>query len=351
MNQNCSIMINNRPIGNAHPPYVIAELSGNHNGSLQRAFAFLERMQKTGVDAVKLQTYTADTITIDHDGPEFQLHSGLWAGRTLYDLYQEAHTPWEWHEPLFRRARELGLTLFSTPFDFTAIDLLQSLDAPAYKIASLELIDLPLIARAAQTGKPLILSTGAATLSQIAEAVMTARNHGCQEIAILKCTSEYPAPPEEINLRTIPFFKELFDTVIGLSDHSLGIAVPVAAVSLGASMIEKHVTLDRAEGGVDSAFSLDPEELEQMIAQCRTAWQALGTVHIGPTAGETNAVANRRSLYVVRDMVENEPFSVENVRSIRPGHGLPPKHLPEIIGRRARRTLRKGTALKWEDIQ
>jgi N-acetylneuraminate synthase len=345
------ITIAGRRIGPGHPPYVIAEMSGNHNGDINRAFALLEAAKTAGADAVKLQTYTADTITIDHNGPGFRIEGGLWNGRTLYDLYREAHTPWDWHPRLFARARDLGITVFSSPFDSTAIEFLETLGAPAYKIASFEIVDLPLVQRAAKTGKPLIISTGIASLGEIGEAVEAARATGSREIALLHCTSGYPTPPEDSNLRTIPNLADAFGVVAGLSDHTPGTAVPVAAVVLGASLIEKHFTLRRADGGPDAAFSLEPEELTELVANCRTAWTALGKVNYELEASEKGNKTFRRSLYAVKDIPAGAPLTTENVRSIRPGYGLPPKHLPEILGRRAGRAIARGTPLSWSLLE
>lgn len=339
-----------RPIGPGHPPYVIAEMSGNHNGDLNRAYALLEAAKRAGADAVKLQTYTADTITIDHDGPGFRLEGGLWHGRTLYDLYREAHTPWAWHAPLFSRARELGLHIFSSPFDATAVDLLESLDAPAYKIASFEIVDLPLIRRVARTGKPMIISTGMASLGEMGEAVAAAREAGAKQIALLHCTSGYPTPPEEANLATIPHLAAAFGTVVGLSDHTPGSAVPIAAVTLGAAIIEKHFTLARADGGPDAAFSLEPDELKTLVDGCRIASAALGAVRYDLSPSEAGNISLRRSLYVVADMAAGEAFTEKNVRSIRPGHGLPPKYLPLILGKRSARALKRGTPLGFAAV-
>lgn len=338
------VSIDGRIIGPGQPPYLIAELSGNHNGDLGRAIAMVEAAKKAGADAVKLQTYTADTITIDHDGPGFLLQGGLWAGRTLHDLYREAHTPWEWHEPLFARARSLGLTIFSSPFDETAVDLLERLDAPAFKIASFELIDLPLIRRAARSGKPLIMSTGLANLGEIAEAVEAA---GEVPLALLHCVSGYPTPPEDCNLRTIPHLAEAFGVTAGLSDHTNGVAVPIAAVVMGATIIEKHFTLSRADGGVDSDFSLEPAEFKAMADAVRTACAAIGRVDYGVKPSEAGGRDYRRSLYVVADIDAGGVLTVENIRSIRPGFGLLPKHLPDVLGRRAARPLRRGEPLDW----
>ncbi len=345
------ITIAGRRIGSGHPPYVIAEMSGNHNGDIERAFALLAAAKKAGADAVKLQTYTADTITIDHDGPGFRIEGGLWNGRTLYDLYEKAHTPWDWHSRLFARARELGIALFSSPFDPTAVDLLEKLEAPAYKIASFEIVDLPLIRRVARAGRPMIVSTGMANLREIGEAVEAARAAGCREIAVLHCTSGYPTPPEDSNLRTIADLAATFDVVTGLSDHTRNIAVPIAAVALGASLVEVHLTLRRADGGEDAEFSLEPEELAEMIGGCRTAWTALGKINYELEASEKSNKTFRRSLYAVQDIPAGGRLTAENVRSIRPGYGLLPKHLPDVLGRRAGRAIARGTPLSWSLLE
>ncbi|MGQ9371560.1 pseudaminic acid synthase [Azospirillum sp. A39] len=339
------IAIAGRAIGPGHPPYVIAELSGNHGGELRRALALIEAAKTAGADAVKLQTYTADTITLDHDGPGFRLEGGLWAGRTLHDLYREAHTPWDWHPALFAHARSLGLTIFSSPFDATAVDLLERLDAPAFKIASYEIVDLPLIRRAARSGRPLIVSTGLATLGEIAEAVEAA---GGVPLALLHCVSGYPTPVEDCNLRTIAHLGAAFGVPAGLSDHTQGVAVPVAATALGAAVIEKHLVLSRADGGVDSAFSLEPAEFKAMVEAVRTAHAALGRVNYALEPSEAGGRDYRRSLYVVADVAAGEALTPANVRSIRPGFGLPPKHLPAVLGRRAARALRRGEPLRWD---
>ena len=348
---NRSIQIAGRAIGPDHEPYVICELSGNHNGSLDRALELLDAAAATGADAIKIQSYTPDTITIDHDGAGFRIEGGLWDGRNLYDLYGEAQTPFEWHEALFTRARELGVTLFSSPFDESAVDLLASLDAPAYKIASFEVIDLPLIAYVAARRKPMIISTGMANLDEIGEAVRTARENGCDEIVLLHCVSSYPAPDEQSNVRTVPDLAERFGVVTGLSDHTFGSAVAVASIALGASVVEKHFTLRRADGGPDSAFSLEPDEFKTLVEDCKRAWKALGKATYDLQGCERGSMVFRRSIYVVRDIAAGEELTRENIRSIRPGYGLPPKHLPEVLGRHAARDLKRGEPLGWPSIR
>jgi len=337
-------------IGRQHPPVVIAELSGNHNGSLDRALEIVEAMAAAGAQALKLQTYTADTMTIDCDRPGFFISDtdSLWKGHTLHALYQKAYTPWEWHQPLFERARQLGMVAFSTPFDASAVDFLEKLDVPAYKIASFENADLPLIRRVAATGKPLIISTGMANLTILEDAVTTARDAGCKDLMLLKCTSSYPASPLNSNLATIPHMRELFGCEVGLSDHTLGMGAAVASVALGAVVIEKHITLSRSEGGVDADFSLEPAELRQMVDEMHRAWQAIGGVAYGPLAQERGSLIFRRSLYIVKDMAPGEVLTPDNLRAIRPGYGLPPKHLEMLIGKRVSRAVERGTPMSWD---
>ncbi|MEU7896733.1 pseudaminic acid synthase [Nonomuraea sp. NPDC049152] len=346
------ISIAGREIGPAHPPFVIAEMSGNHGGDLGRALAIVDAVAAAGAHALKLQTYRPDTITVDADGPAFRIGEGheLWGGENLYRLYERAHTPWEWHQPLFERARARGLVPFSSPFDPTAIDLLEKLDAPAYKIASSEIVDLPLIRMAAATGKPLIISTGMATIGEIHAAVEAAREAGCARLAVLACTASYPAAPTESNLRALPLLAGLTGAVVGVSDHTPGIGVPVAAVALGACLIEKHVTLSRADGGVDSAFSLEPAELAALVAESERAWQSLGAPVIGPRPSEREGLRFRRSLYIVRDVRAGEPVTPENVRSIRPAGGLPPAAASAVMGRTFTRDAALGTPLTWDLI-
>ena len=341
-----------RRIGPGNPVYVVAELSGNHNQDFERAVQLVHAAKKAGADAVKLQTYTPDTITIDSDRQEFRIGGGtLWDGKTLYELYGEAYTPWDWQPRLKRVADELGLDFFSSPFDATAVDFLERMDVPAYKLASCELVDLPLIRKMAQTGKPLIMSTGLATVEEIEEAIATAQDAGAKEIALLKCTSAYPAPAEEMNLRTIQELARRFSVPVGLSDHTKGIAVPVAAVTLGACIVEKHLTLSRSLGGPDAEFSLEYQEFKEMVEAVRVAERALGSVHFGATPREQTSLRFRRSLFVVRDMSEGEVFTLQNVRSIRPAQGLHTRYLPQILGKRAARPIRRGTPLSWELVE
>lgn len=342
--------IQGRLIGPSSPPFVIAEMSGNHNHSLERALAIVDAAADAGAHAIKLQTYTADTLTLDVEGGEFAITDAgsLWAGRSLYELYDEAHTPWEWHQAIFARANERGLIAFSTPFDETAVDFLEALDTPCYKIASFENTHLPLIRKVAATGKPIIMSTGMATEEELAEAVTTAREAGCENLVLLKCTSTYPSSPENSNLLTIPDMRERFGCQVGLSDHSMGLGVSVAAVALGATVIEKHFTLARVDGGVDSAFSMEPGELAELVIETERAWQAMGTVSYGPTEAETASVQFRRSLYVAEDMCAGDVFTPETLRVVRPGRGLAPKHYDEILGKRVTRDAAKGTPLSWD---
>ncbi|WP_318522653.1 pseudaminic acid synthase [Photobacterium leiognathi] len=344
------ISIAGRKIGPGHPPYIIAELSANHNGDINRAFKIMEEAKKAGADAIKLQTYTHETITIDCDSDEFQIHGGLWDGQTLYELYKDAHMPWEWHKPLFEKAKELGITIFSSPFDFTAVDLLEDLNAPAYKIASFEVIDLPLIKRVAQTGKPMIISTGMANKKEIAEAIQTARENGCKELVVLHCVSGYPAPADQYNLRTITDIAERFDVLSGLSDHTIDNATAVASVALGACLIEKHVTIDRNGGGADDSFSLEPHELAHLCKDTKTAWQALGKVNYERTEAEKGNVKFRRSLYVVKSIEKGEKLTQEHIRSIRPGYGLLPKYYNDVIGVNVIKNICKGTPLSLNDL-
>jgi pseudaminic acid synthase len=346
------IFLQQRGVGGGHPPFIVAEMSGNHNRSLDRAMKIVDEAAKAGAHALKLQTYTPDTMTLDLREGEFFIRdpSSLWKGSSLYDLYRDAHTPWEWHRPLFDRCRELGLIFFSTPFDDTAVDFLESLDVPCYKIASFENTDIPLIRKVASTGKPIILSTGMATVAELDESVRAARDAGCGGIILLKCTSAYPSSPESSNLLTIPHMRELFDVQVGLSDHTLGIGVALASVSLGASMIEKHFTLSRIHGGVDSAFSLEPEELRSLVAESEHAWKALGAISYGPTEKERASRKFRRSLYVVEDMKSGDFFTEKKVRAIRPGCGLPPKYYKIIMGKKASKDIRRGTPLGWDLI-
>lgn len=327
------IKINGRDIGPEFSPYVIAEMSANHNGSIENAFRIIEEAKASGADAVKMQTYTPDTITLNSDSEDFCIRGGLWDGRTLYDLYQEAHTPWDWHKPLFEHARKVGITIFSSPFDNTAIDLLEDLNAPAYKIASFEAIDLPLIKYAASTGKPMIISTGMADAEEIREAIDAAHEGGCKELAILHCVSGYPAPAEDYNLRTIPDMIERFSLVTGLSDHTLDNTTAITSVALGASIIEKHFTLDRNGGGPDDSFSLEPIELAALCRGAKTAWQALGKVDYRRKSSEQENVKFRRSLYFVKDMKAGDVITKDCVRSVRPGYGLAPKNMESIIGK------------------
>ncbi len=343
--------IGQRHIGPGHPVYMVAELSANHHQQFDQAVEMLKAAKECGADAVKLQTYTPDTITLDCHNEYFQIGPGtIWAGRNLYDLYREAYTPWEWQPKLKKLADELGLDLFSTPFDLSAVDFLEAMGVPAYKIASFEVVDLPLLRKVAQTGKPVIMSTGMATFAEIEEAVQTIKEAGGRQIALLKCTSAYPASPADLNLNTLPHLAAAFGVPVGLSNHALELAVPVVAVTLGASIIESHFTLSRQVPGPDSAFSLEPQEFKAMVQAVRIAEKALGAVHYGISAGERDSRVFRRSLFVVQNIKAGEVFTRENVRSIRPGHGLHTRHLEEILGRTAARDISRGTPLTWERI-
>jgi N-acetylneuraminate synthase len=345
-----SVKIGDLSIGPGCPPLIVAELSGNHNGSLARALEIVDAIARSGAQAVKLQTYTADTMTIDKADGEFVVSdpASLWRGRTLYSLYREAATPWEWHAQIMERARELGMACFSTPFDESAVDFLETLDVPAYKIASFEIVHLSLIRKAAATGKPLIISTGMASIAEIDDAVRAAREGGCRQLVLLKCTSTYPASPLNSNVVTIPHMRALFDCEIGLSDHTMGIGAAVAAVAHGASVIEKHVTLNRAAGGVDSAFSLEPQELRALVLETERAWQSLGRVTYGPTEAEKASLVFRRSIYVAQDLRAGDALTRENIRCVRPGLGLAPKYYAILLGRRIKQNVAKGTPLSWE---
>ena len=346
------ITINGRKIGAGHAPFIIAEMSGNHNQSLERALEIVESAAKSGAHALKIQTYTPDTMTLDLDEREFHISdpSNLWTGTSLYELYAQAYTPWEWHKPIFERARQLGIFAFSTPFDDTAVALLESLDVPCYKIASFENTDLPLIRRVAATGKPLIISTGMASIAELDDTVRAAREAGCKDLILLKCTSTYPATASNTNVLTIPHMRELFGCEVGLSDHTMGIGVSIASVALGASVIEKHFTLSRADGGVDSTFSMEPAEMAQLVVEAERAWQALGNISYGPTNAERKSIAYRRSLYVVKDLKAGDMLTPENVRAIRPGMGLATKYLSVVTGKIVNKDVARGTALGWDLI-
>jgi len=347
-----SIRVANTLIGKGHRPFIIAEMSGNHNQSLERALKIVEAAAWAGVNAIKLQTYTPETITLDVQGGSFEISDpdSLWNGKNLFELYKQAYTPWDWHEPIMLHARKLGLICFSSPFDETAVDFLEGLDMPAYKIASFENNHLPLIRKAASTGKPLIISTGMATLGELDEAVTTAREAGCKDLILLKCTSTYPASASNTNIKTIPHLKRLFKCEVGLSDHTMGIGVSVASISLGATLIEKHFTLSRSEGGVDSAFSLEPKELKALVEETNNAWQALGSVTYGPTESEKRSLVFRRSIYVSKDIDAGEVFTKDNLRIVRPGDGAPPSILPLLLGKASNRAFKKGEPLSIEKI-
>ncbi len=349
---NRTIKIDNLLVGLDHPPIIIAEMSGNHNQSLDRALEIVEATKKAGVHAIKLQTYTADTLTIDAENEAFFINesNSPWKGQSLYKLYQQAYTPWEWHNPIFKRCSELGLVAFSTPFDETAVDFLEILNVPAYKIASFENNHIPLIRKVASTGKPVIVSTGMATVAELDEIVRTIREAGCKDIILLKCTSTYPATPEDGNLLTIPHLRQLFDAEIGLSDHTRGIGVSIASVALGATLIEKHFTLSRADGGVDSVFSMEPDEMQLLVKESLKAWQALGKISYGPTKKENASIRFRRSVYIVEDVKEGDELTLKNIRVIRPGDGLSPKYYDILLGKNISRNVKKGTPMSWEYV-
>lgn len=350
MKQNREITISGRKVGRSHAPFVIAEMSGNHNHSLERALKIVAAAAEAGAHGLKIQTYTPDTMTLDLDEGEFHISDpgSLWAGTSLYKLYGEAFTPWEWHKPIFDRAQELGLVPFSTPFDDTAVDFLEDLNVPCYKIASFENTDLPLIRRVAATGKPLLISTGMATVAELDETVRAAREAGCRDLILLKCTSTYPATAENTNILTIPHLREMFGCEVGLSDHTMGVGVSVASVALGAVVIEKHFTLNRADGGVDSAFSMEPEEMRSLVLESERAWKALGKIQYGLSEQERSSLIFRRSLYVAEEMVAGETFTRENLRILRPGGGLPPKYFDLLLGRKVNRDISKGTPVSWD---
>ncbi len=352
-NANSNIKVGNKAIGDNCPPFIIAEMSGNHNQSLERALEIVEAAAKTGAHALKIQTYTPDTMTLDIDEREFHIsdQKSLWAGTSLYKLYGEAYTPWEWHKPIFDKANELGMLAFSSPFDHTAVDFLETLNVPFYKIASFENTDIPLIRRVATTGKPMIISTGMATVAELDESVRAARESGCKDLILLKCTSTYPATSEDTNILTIPHMKSLFGCEVGLSDHTIGIGVSVASVALGATVIEKHFTLDREDGGVDSTFSMEPDEMAQLVVETKRAWQALGDISYGVTQAEKKSIQFRRSLYIVEDMKAGDEFTSSNLRAIRPGLGLPPKNIDIFLGKKISIDAVKGTALDWNFLR
>jgi len=347
-----SFLIGDRMVGPGHPPLVIAEMSGNHNQSLDRALALVDAAASAGAHALKLQTYTAETITLRQNGGDFRISDSdsLWAGENLHSLYDKAHTPWEWHKPIMDRAKKHNMICFSSPFDETAVEFLDELQVPAFKIASFENNHLPLIAKAASTGKPLIISTGMASLADLERAVNTARDAGCQNLILLKCTSTYPATPKNTNIRTIPHLQSLFDVQVGLSDHTMGVGVAVASIALGATVIEKHFTLRRSDGGVDSSFSLEPDELAALVTETKRAWEALGNVQYGPTEAELKSLVFRRSIYVAENIKSGEPFTAKNLRIVRPGHGAPPYLLDSLLGKTARKDYSVGSALSLDQL-
>ena len=344
------IKIADRLVGVGHPPFIVAEMSGNHNQSLDRALEIVDAAAKAGAHGLKIQTYTADTMTLDLKEDDFFISDpdSLWKGTSLYKLYQQAYTPWEWHKPIFDRCREHGMIGFSTPFDNTAVDFLEELDMPCYKIASFENTDIPLIRKVASTGKPMIISTGMATIAELDETVRVARENGCKELILLKCTSTYPSTPENTNYATIPHMRDLFGCGIGLSDHTLGLGVAVASVALGVSVIEKHFTLRRADGGVDSTFSMEPDEMNSLVTETERAWQGLGNISYGPTESEKKSFIFRRSIYIVQDLKAGDVLSPENMRCIRPGLGMPPKYFDTLLGSRVNKDVKKGTPMKWD---
>lgn len=346
------IKVLNCSIGPANRPFIIAEMSGNHNQSLERALEIVEAAAKSGAHALKIQTYTADTMTLNIKNSDFLIsdQESLWKGNSLYQLYQEAYTPWEWHKPIFDRARELGMIPFSTPFDETAVDFLEDLDVQLYKIASFENNDIPLIKKVAATGKPLIISTGMATVAELDETVRAAHESGCRDLILLKCTSTYPATADNTNISTIPHMRELFDVQVGLSDHTIGTGVAVASVALGATVIEKHFTLSRADGGVDSAFSMEPDEMAELVVETERAWQAIGNITYGPTEKEKASLKFRRSIYVVKDIEVGELFTRDNIKVIRPGYGLAPKYYDQLLGKRAKCSFKVGVPLEFKDM-
>lgn len=347
-----TITVENFQIGSKCRPFVIAEMSGNHNQSLERALEIVEAAAASGAHALKIQTYTADTMTLNIENADFKIedNESLWDGQNLYQLYHQAYTPWEWHKPIFDRARELGMIAFSTPFDDTAVDFLEELNVPLYKIASFENTDLPLIKKVASTGKPMIVSTGMATVAELDDLVRTARDSGCKELILLKCTSTYPATPENTNISTIPHMRELFDVQVGLSDHTMGIGVSVASIALGATVIEKHFTLSRADGGVDSAFSMEPDEMRALVVETERAWQAIGNVTYGPTEKEKASLKFRRSIYVSKDINAGERFTKDNIKIVRPGYGLEPKYYEKVLNTTAMKDYRAGNPLTFEDV-
>jgi pseudaminic acid synthase len=349
---NSQILIGNKKLGIEYPPFIIAEMSGNHNQSLDRALAIVEAAAKAGAHALKLQTYKADTMTLDIEEGDFFIDDpdSLWKGKSLYKLYEQAHTPWEWHKPIFDRCAELGIICFSTPFDSTAVEFLEDLNTPAYKIASFENTDLPLIAKVAATGKPMIISTGMANIAELDETVRAARENGCKDLILLKCTSTYPATPESTNNLTIPHMSDLFGTQVGLSDHTMGIGAALASVALGSTVIEKHFTLRRADGGVDSTFSMEPEEMKSLVTETERGWQSLGQISYGSIEQEEKSKVFKRSLYIAEDMIAGEKLSSKNLRAIRPGYGLPPKFYQLLIGKTVKQNLKKGTPVNWEAL-